>query len=58
MLKGKAAGVTGATSGIGLGIVRALAVANCNVMLNGLGNPVAIETIRNGLTDGLMGGGR
>lgn len=35
MLKGKAAIVTGSTSG--LGIARALAQAGCNVMLNDLG---------------------
>ena len=51
MLKGKAAVVTGSTSGIGLGIARALAVAGCNVMLNGLGDPVEIEKIRDGLAE-------
>lgn len=51
MLKGKAAIVTGSTSGIGLGIARALAQAGCNVMLNGLGDPVEIEKIRNGLAE-------
>ena len=43
MLKGKAAIVTGSTSGIGLGIARALAGAGCNVMLNGFGEASAIE---------------
>ena len=38
MLKGKSAVVTGSTSGIGLGIARALAVQGVNVMLNGLAN--------------------
>lgn len=51
MLKGKAAIVTGSTSGIGLGIARALAQTGCNVMLNGLGDPVEIEQIRNGLAE-------
>ena len=51
MLKGKAAIVTGSTSGIGLGIARALAQPGCNVMLNGLGDPVEIEQIRNGLAE-------
>jgi 3-hydroxybutyrate dehydrogenase len=32
MLKGKAAIVTGSTSGIGLGIARALAEVRCNIM--------------------------
>lgn len=37
MLKGKTALVTGSTSGIGLGIAKALAVQGANVMLNGFG---------------------
>jgi 3-hydroxybutyrate dehydrogenase len=43
MQKGKAAIIAGSTSGIGLGIARALAAAGCNVMLNGFGEPSAIE---------------
>jgi 3-hydroxybutyrate dehydrogenase len=46
MLKGKSAIVTGSTSGIGLGIARALARAGCNIMLNGFGEPDAIENER------------
>jgi 3-hydroxybutyrate dehydrogenase len=46
MLNGKAAIVTGSTSGIGLGIARALAGAGCDVMLNGFGEAAAIETVR------------
>ena len=46
MLKGKAAIVTGSTSGIGLGIARALAGAGCNIMLNGFGEASAIENER------------
>jgi 3-hydroxybutyrate dehydrogenase len=46
MLKNKSALVTGSTSGIGLGIARALAQAGANVMLNGLGDPAAIERTR------------
>ena len=46
MLKGKAAIVTGSTSGIGLGIARALAEAGCDVVLNGFGEASAIEDIR------------
>lgn len=38
--------VTGSTSGIGLGIARALAAAGHNVMLNGLGDPAGIEAVR------------
>jgi 3-hydroxybutyrate dehydrogenase len=49
MLKGKSALITGSTSGIGLGIARALAGQRCNIMLNGLGDPVKIEATRGGL---------
>jgi 3-hydroxybutyrate dehydrogenase len=42
-LKGRAAIVTGSTSGIGLGIARALAAAGADVMINGLGSPRDIE---------------
>src|SRR5437588_8366900 len=51
MLKGKAAIVTGSTSGIGLGIATALAAQGCNVMLNGFGDPAAIERLRAGLAE-------
>jgi 3-hydroxybutyrate dehydrogenase len=46
MLKDKTALVTGSTSGIGLGIARALAREGANVMLNGLGDAAAIERLR------------
>jgi 3-hydroxybutyrate dehydrogenase len=45
-LLGHVAIVTGSTSGIGLGIARALAQAGANVMLNGLGAPGPIEETR------------
>ena len=46
ILNDKAAIVTGSTSGIGLGIARALAGAGCDVMLNGFGEASAIESER------------
>lgn len=46
MPKGKNAIVTGSTSGIGLGIARALASDGCNIMLNGFGEASAIEEER------------
>jgi 3-hydroxybutyrate dehydrogenase len=45
-LAGKAAIVTGSTSGIGLGIARALAADGAHVMLNGLGNAAEVEDLR------------
>ena len=49
MIKGKSALVTGSTSGIGLGIARALAAEGANVMLNGFGDAAAIEKLRHDL---------
>src|SRR5262249_61563779 len=43
MTKGKVAIVTGSTSGIGLGIARALAGAGCDIMLNGFGDAAEIR---------------
>jgi len=51
MIKGKSALVTGSTSGIGLGIARALAAEGANVMLNGFGDAAAIEQLRRGLAE-------
>jgi 3-hydroxybutyrate dehydrogenase len=45
-LKGKAAIVTGSTSGIGKAIAEAFAAQGCNVMLNGFGDKAVIESQR------------
>lgn len=51
MLKGKVAVVTGSTSGIGLGIARALAGEGADVMLNGFGDSAEIEELRRELAE-------
>lgn len=51
-LAGKVSIVTGSTSGIGLGIARALAHAGADVVINGLGDPGEIERVRSELETG------
>ena len=51
MLEGKTALVTGSTSGIGLGIARALAAQRANVILNGFGDAAQIEKLRGELSE-------
>jgi 3-hydroxybutyrate dehydrogenase len=48
-LAGRAAIVTGSTSGIGLGIAKALAEAGADIMLNGFGEADAISRLRDEL---------
>jgi 3-hydroxybutyrate dehydrogenase len=50
MLSGKTAVVTGSTSGIGLGISEALAKRGVNIVLNGFGEPTAVEDLRSRLS--------
>ena len=46
MLKGKRALVTGSTSGIGLGIARALAAQGAQVMINGFGDEATLAALK------------
>src|SRR5580658_8342434 len=52
-LKGKIALVTGSTSGIGLGIARALGAEGADLMLNGFGDAAIIEKLRAGMAKDL-----
>ena len=49
-LRGQVAIITGSTSGIGLGLAEALAQQGVNIVLNGLGDPDAIEATRASLS--------
>ena len=51
MLNGKSALVTGSTSGIGLGIARALAAQGAHITLNGFGAAAEIEQLRAALAE-------
>lgn len=45
-LQGKVAVITGSTSGIGLGIAKAMAAAGAEIVLNGFGEPAAIAAVQ------------
>ena len=50
-LKGKSALVTGSTSGIGLGLAKALAKEGVNLTINGFGKPEEIEALTKSLAN-------
>ena len=45
-LTGKTALITGSTQGLGLSAARALAAADCNLVLNGLADGQTVDTLR------------
>ena len=49
--------MTGSTSGIGLGIARALAAEGADIMLNGFGDAGEIEKLRSRAGGGVLGEG-
>ena len=51
LLEGRTAIVTGSTSGIGLGIAKALAQAGAAIMLNGFGDPREVEAERGSIAE-------
>jgi len=51
MVKGKAAIVTGSTSGIGLGIATALAQDGASILLNGFGEAAQIDRLKRALAE-------
>jgi len=50
-LEGRAALITGSTSGIGLGIAEEMAKAGCNIVMNGLGEPAVIRALQDRITN-------
>ena len=50
-LQGKLALVTGSTSGIGLGMAKALAQRGCNLVINGFGDQAEIDRLVKSLAD-------
>ncbi len=50
-IKGKTAIITGSTSGIGLGIAKAMSDAGANIVINGLGDDEEIEASRQEIKD-------